>query len=283
MKKIISLLSISLIGFSIFAYDIVTDMQLKGVVKNVTRTDFSIASKFGEYFRTPSAKFIYLYDSFGKQIETTELTPRDAVSNKIKNTFDSYGNITEQVCFDADGNEIWKIIISYSGGVKSSASGYGKEGILKSKTVYSYIEKKLSEETYYNGSGAIVWKVIYKYNDKNQIETEDEYFGDGYLDEERQFSYTESGKNDTISYFDGNRILKHKDIFRYNSDGILTEIITYTPDNKIKVRKLIKYDETGNIIKITTYNVNKKFGTTLNEMMDMTEFSYSYGSSVGLN
>ena len=83
MKKIISAICLSILGMSLFAYDVASNSQLKGNVKSVTKINYTIASKFGDYFRTPNSKFVYAYGVGNQQISSTELTPRDVVVNKI--------------------------------------------------------------------------------------------------------------------------------------------------------------------------------------------------------
>lgn len=275
MKKIVSILCLSFIGMSLFAYDVATNLQLKGNVKSVTKTNYNIALKFGDYFRTPNSKFVFTYDSNGKQIESTELTPRDVVVNKVNSAYDASGNLVEQVGFDGENVQLFKSVVTYKNGVKADTSEYGKDGLLKSKTIYTYDGTKLTDETYYNAEGAIVWKIIYSYNAKNQLEKETEYFADGSLDEERFYEYSADGKIDTISYanVDG---LKMKELFRYDNMGNITEVTTYSADNKTTKRLLVKYDAAGNVVKLTTYDVVKKFGTINNEMVDMVEFAYQY-------
>ena len=102
MKKIICAVSAALLGCSLFAYDIAENSTIKGDARKVVKTEFSIVSKFGEYFRTPSTKVSYVYDANGKISETTELTARDVVLNKITYTYDSNGKIVERVGYDAD-------------------------------------------------------------------------------------------------------------------------------------------------------------------------------------
>lgn len=275
MKKIISAAVVAFIGMSVFAYDVTANTQLKGSVKSVTKINYTIASKFGDYFRTPNSKFIYKYDGSGKLVESTEFTPRDVVVNTLKNAYDVAGTLTEQVVTDAENIQIVKNVITYKDGKKSEISEYAKDGSLKSKTIYTYEGTKLVDETYYNAEGAIVWKIVYTYNAKNQLEKESEYYSDGSLSEERVYEYADNGKIDNISYSTIDS-LKEKEVFRYDASGNLGEITTYGADNKTTKRLLIKYDSVGNVIKLTTYNVSKKFGTTANEMTDMVDFAYQY-------
>lgn len=279
MKKIIGAVFLCFLGFSAFAYDIFAKANLKGSPKSVVKTDFSIASKFGEYYRTPSSKTVANYSTDGKLLEFSELTARDVLVNKVSNTYDTAGKLIEQVCVDSNNSQIWKNVISYNkNGLKNDSSEYSKAGMLKSKTIYVYKDNRLIDETFYNGEGALVWKIIYKYNEKNQLESEDEYFQDGSLSEERHYTYLENGMISSISYVDASGVQTSKDVFRYADNGTLSEVTTYGQDNKVLVRTFVKFDEKGNPSKITVYNICRKFGTTVNELAEQSEISYSYDS-----
>lgn len=275
MKKIIIFAVLMSAVISVFAYDIAANSPVKGAVRTVTRTDFSVTSKFGEYFRTPGAKFVYKYDSYGRRTEASELTVRDALINKVVNVYDAAGNLTEQTGFDEENTKVWRSVITYKDGMKSDVSEFGKDNSLKGRTIYSYNGKRLSDETSYNGEGAIIWKVVYAYNDRGQLSEENEYTGDGALNERRTYVYTDAGLNDTISYFDGNGMLRAKDVFRYGTGNVLSEITTYGADNRLDTRTIVKFDNAGNLARITVYTVAKKFGTVMNEMTGMTEFVYN--------
>lgn len=279
MKKIISSLCVILASSLLFGYDIASEAELKGGPKNITKTDFSIVSKFGEYFRTPSTKYTYIFDTNGKTVESSELTARDTLVNKITNVYDTNGNLTQQICTDSDGIQLWKSESTYKNGKKADVSEYGKDGSLKSKTIYTYENSKLADETVYNSEGALVEKTTYKYDDKGRVNIQDIYFNDGSLAQESQITYTDNGKKDSVSYFDKNETLTSKCIFRYATNGTLSEVTTYGQDTQVTMRQLVKYDGNGNISRITTYNVARKFGTTVNEMVDMLEFSYNYNST----
>lgn len=262
---------------SIFAYDIASKVQLKTKAKTVTQTDFTIISRFGEYFRTPSEKYIYSYDSEGKMTESSALTPRDVLENRISYSYDALGNLVKQVCFDADGNQLWNTTTTFKDGNKTESSEFSKDK-LNAKTIYTYTDNLLTDESYYNGEGTLIWKMIYKYNSNGKIEAEFEYNGEGTLDEERKYSYLDSGLIDSITYFDSLENETSKEIFRYSADKTLNEITTYDSDGNISKRTIVKNDSFGNVTRVTVYNVAQKFGTTVNEMTDMSEFVYDYNT-----
>ncbi len=275
MKKILALVFAASFSLSCFAADLFVYTPIKGNVKNYTQTDFSIASKFGSYYRTPNIKIIHVFDNTGKEVESTELSPHDAILDKIASSYDSYGNMTEQVCSDADGNLIWKNIISYKNGKKDNCSEYDAKGNLKGKSIYTYDGDKLIDETGYDGNGALIWKTIYKYDDNGRVSTIDEYSSDGTLSTEETYTYTEIGTIESVTTYDSFSDKTSQQVFRY-TDGLLTEITSYAKNKEVTNRIIYKYDGKGNPVKVSEYNIANKFGTTVNELMFMSEVVYNY-------
>lgn len=273
MKKIIGFICASLVGFSAFAYDITEDTKIIGSVKSVTKTVYSISSKFGEYYRTPSVKFLTNFDASGRQLESLELTPRDAVVNKVQNTYDAYGNLLEKSAYDPEGVLLWKSVSTYDGTKNKETTEYSKDGSMRNKIIYSYDDNSV-DETFYDSEGTIVRKIVYYYGVNGLLEKEMEYFGDGTLDTVVAYEYGETGKiSKIITTTQGSTTLM--DVFYYTKDG-LSEVATYDSSNVLITRKIVKCDASGNIIKVTTYSVGNKFGKTMNEMTEMVEFSYQY-------
>ena len=56
----------------------------------------------------------------------------------------------------------------------------------------------------------------------------------------------------------------------------MNEITTYDNTKLVLKRTLIKYDDAGNVNKVSEYDVLEKFGTTVNELVNMSEYSYEY-------
>lgn len=276
MKKILSILFVASLSLSIFATDIFKYSPVSGKVKSYTETDFTIASKFGTYFRTPNLKITHTFDNFGREVESLELTPRDTVIDTIKSTYDNKGFLLGQECTNADGEIIWKNIVTYKAGVKEDTSEYDANDVLKAKIIYTYEGGFLTEETGYDGDGALVWKNIYKYNEAGKVEVESAYNEDGTLDERKTYTYTDSGNIDTITYLDSFYNKTTQDVFRYGANGLLSEITTYDSNKEISSRIVIKYDNSGNVTKISEYNIANKFDTTVNELVSMKEISYIY-------
>lgn len=275
MKKLLTFCFAACLSFALFATDVFTYTSVKGAVKNYTQTEYSVASKFGSYYRTPTLKVVHVFDATGREVESTELTARDVVLDRITNNYDAFGNITEQVYADADGQLVWKNVAAYKNGKKESCSEYNANAELKAKSIFVYENSQLADETGYDADGALVWKTLYKYDSMGRVSKISQYSSEGALDCEETYSYADNGVLDSIVTYDSFTDTSSQDVFRY-ADGLLTEITTYDQAKNVTKRIVYKYDETGNPIKISCYNVAEKFGTTVNELYAMTEIVYSY-------
>lgn len=276
MKKLLTFVFVAGLSLSLFAADIFKYAPINGAVKSYTETDFSIASRFGTLYRTPSKKINHVFDSNGKEITSSELTPKDAVINTITSSYDGSGNITEQVCSSADGEVVWKNTFTYKNGLKVDASEFDRKGNLRARTIFSYDNNLLVDESSYDGEGALIWKTIYKYDENGRLASLNEYNPDGSLSEQSVYSYTETGAIDSVAKIDAYADKENQLVFRYGANGLLNEITTYDSTKLVIKRTLIKYDDKGNVNKVSEYDVVEKFGTTLNELAVMSEYSYEY-------
>jgi len=275
MKKLMAAVLAAGMGFCVFGMDIFSYVPAGGGAKNYTQTDYTITSKFGNYFRTPSEKSVHILNSSGEETLVSTYTARDVLTGKIVKNYNASGKLYEQISYDAADEVLWRTSVTFNNGVKSDVSEFGKDGSLKAKTIFTYTDGKLVDETGYDGDGALVWKIVYKYNPDGTVASQSQYSADGALDEERTYTYMDDGRIDTVSYLDGYMNSSVQEVFRY-TDGKLTEITTYGSGNKISGRLLVKYDAAGNVTKLSDYSVAEKFGTTVNELVSMTDFVFEY-------
>lgn len=276
MKKSFILGLIFFIGCSLFADDILSYTPIKGNVKKYTKTEFSIASKFGNYFRTPSVKYSHTFNEKGLEVESSELSPKDAVINKINSVYDDQNNLIEQTCTDSEGVIVWKTVTTYKDGLKIDESEYDALNTLKSRIIYTYESGLLVDESSYDGDGALIWKTVYKYNANGKVETVSDYYSNGALSVQGTYTYTENGAIETISEFNTYDNSYSQKVFRYGTDGALNEITTYDADKQVSKRLLIKYDNSGNVARLSDYEVAEKFGTVINDLVFMAEYVYEY-------
>ena len=279
MKKLLTFVFAAGLSLSLFAADIFTFVPVTGDVKTYTETQFSIASRFGTLYRTPSSKVTHSFDSKGKETSSSELSPKDAVINTIASSYDEKGNVTEQVCTSADGEIVWKNTFAYKNGLKVDSSEYDRKGNLKARVIYTYDNNLLVDESSYDGEGALIWKTIYKYEENGRLSSINEYNPDGTLSERDVYSYTDSGSIDSIEKTDADAAKETQLVFRYGSNGVLNEITTYDSTKQVIKRTLLKYDAKGNVNKVSEYDVLEKFGTTVNELVAMSEYSFEYAGS----
>lgn len=277
MKKIILSIFVSLIGFCAFAFDAAPFLSPQGNVKSYVKTDYSISSKFGEYFRSPKAKFKHIYNDSGLEISSTQYSPSDVIIDKIVYEYDIENRLTSQTCYDSENILLWKSVITYNeAGLKIDSSEFGKGGTLRGKTLYKYDGKNIVDESYYNGTGALLWKNTYKYDDKNILSEASSYFEDGTLDSRETYKYSDKNKLTEILIEDNTGLTKSREVYRYNEDGSVSEFAVYDSSNRAIRREFYKYDAKGNPVKITTYFITQKFGTTVNELSNMSDFTYQY-------
>ena len=279
MKKLLAFALTASLGLSLFAADIFKYVPVTGSLKAYTETDFTIATRFGTLYRTPSSKIMHVFDSNGKETTSSELTPKDAVINTISATYDTAGNLVERLCTSADGEVVWKNTYAYKNGLKVDASEFDRKGNLRARTIYTYDNNLLTDESSYDGEGALIWKTIYKYSENGRLATVNEYNPDGSLGESNEYNYTDSGAIDSISKYDAFIGQRTSLVFRYGANGTLNEITTYDSDKQVIKRTLIKYDAKGNVNKVSEYDVAEKFGTTVNELVAMSEYSFEYADN----
>ncbi|MBQ4378724.1 MAG: hypothetical protein II821_05965 [Treponema sp.] len=276
MKKTLFAFTAAILGASVFAFDPQPSLKPATVTGEYTKTEYQISEKFGDYYRSPKAKYVHVFDANGRETEICELTNKDVLVDRTSYTYDG-NNIVAVTCTDADGKLSWKITTSYdSNGNRTEESEFNAGNNLVNKTIWR-INGKQIDESYYNADGALLSKIITKYDDQNRIAEVAQYAAAGYLEEKSVYSYNDAGKLSEIAYFNAKEVQVRKVVFRFDASYQITEEQTYNADNKLSVRVIYKYDDAGNIIKKTSYNVAEKFGTIVNELSGITE--YAYGTS----
>ena len=105
-----------------------------------------------------------------------------------------------------------------------------------------------------------------------------QYNEDGQLELKQVYTYNDAGKLSEVAYSDMFGRTLRKTVYRFDASYSVTEEQTYNAQNKLAVRIIFKYDTYGNVTKATTYNVAEKFGTTVNELAGIVEYTYKYGA-----
>ena len=281
MKKTLLVLSAAALALNLYAFDTELPLPVNGSIKDFTKTTYTITEKFGDYYRSPSSKFIHVFDAAGHEVENTELTNKDLIVDRLTYEYDKSGRLTTTVCYDGENSLSWKLVATYdANGNKTEESEFNASDVLTSKTIWKYNGKQ-SEEAYYDADGKLLGKSISKVDDQNRKSEICEYNADGSLDEKKTFAYNDAGKLSEIVTFNGAGIQSERIVFRFDANYAITEVQTYNVANKLVKRVIFKYDSNNNVVRTTTYNVADKFGTTVNELIDIKDFSYNYGTGTG--
>ena len=113
MKKICFVVVAAALATSLYAFDEALKIKTVGSVSEYTKTDYTITEKFGDYYRSPRAKYVHIFDATGKQVESDEFTRKDTLVDKLLYNYDSAGRVASAVCTDSDGKIQWKSIYTY--------------------------------------------------------------------------------------------------------------------------------------------------------------------------
>ncbi|MCI1209097.1 MAG: hypothetical protein LKF96_06610 [Treponema sp.] len=274
MKKLLIAALIANAAFA-FAYDTSPFLKPSGAVKSYTKTDYTITQKFGDFFRTPGALYKHTFDTSGREIASEEFNPQNEPVDKVTYEYDEKGNLAAQTAYDADATVEWKIISTRdANGNKTDDSEYNKNGTLKGKSIYKYLDDGSVDESYYNGDGALIWKNISSFDKAGRKTEENRYAADGSLDEKLEYTYDDTGRVSEILHSGVDAAQTEREVYLYDKAGLLTELALYNENNEKTQRKFYKYDDKGNVIKTTTYAVSKKFGSIVNELTGMSEYTY---------
>ena len=277
MKKSLFILVSAALSSQLFAFDPEASLKPAGVEKEYTKTDYQITEKFGDYYRSPRAKFVHVFDSNGRELEASELTSKDSLVDHITYKYEG-NNLVETVCTDADGKVSWKMTTTYDAdGNKIDESEFNSSDNLVNRTIWK-INGKQSDESYYNADGSLLSKIITKFDDQGRTAEIAHYLNTGKLEQKAVYNYNDAGKLSEIAYFNAVGTQTKKVVFRFDASYQISEEQTYNAENKLVTRIIYKYDGSGNIIKRTTYNVAEKFGTTVNELTGIAEYAYGKSS-----
>lgn len=277
MKKFITVTLAAFIAFTAFAADSETFKPV-GNISSYTQSEFNITTKFGDYYRTASSKFLHILNpKTGLEVEVNEYTSKDALISKVSYDYDTSLNLVSTKLYNENEELVLKTDVTYNDeGKKKDESDYDEDGNLTARTIYKYEDGK-TDKSYYTAQGKLLEKSIIKYNG-NLISEVFTYADDGSLTEREVYSYTDDGKILAIESYNYNNDYDGKQTWRYNDKGQILEQQYYNAANVLTGRDVYTYknDVNGNPSRISRYNVAEKFGSTVNELYFVTDYSYKY-------
>lgn len=249
-----------------------------GRITSYTQSEYNVSTKFGDYYRSPSSKFLHVLDAnTGLEKEVDEYTAKDVLLSKIVYQYDSSLNTVATIYYNGKEELIWKTEFTYNAdGTKKDESEFDKNGKLIGRTIYKYSDKK-TDESYYDANGKLLEKTITKY-DASRIAEIITYTGDGSLEERNVYHYNDLGKIINIENYNDKNEYTGKKAWRYDEKGAVIEEQYFNRSNVVIQRDVYSYknDINGNPTRISSYTVSEKFGETTNELNFVTDYSYKY-------
>ena len=273
MKKIILTAAALLITAGAFALDS-ENLKVQGDFSSYTKTEYSVTSKFGDYFRTPAAKYVHVYNSTGLKTEVSTYNAKEILVDKVSYSYDISRNLVAEVFTDANANVTSKVEYTYQAdGKLKDTTTYDAAGVLTGKIIMKYTDSE-TVESFYDGEGALLGKVISMADEKGNVGVIYNYGADGALISKEVRSYLENGKLFQVECFDSNTNPTGKTLYVYDETSTLREIQNYNGAGTIQERIIYKMDENGNPSKITSYSVGMKFGAVANELQSIVEYVF---------
>lgn len=233
--------------------------------KSVTKIDYAVIQKFGEYYRTERGRVKYLLNGRG-QITGWEETDEHGAVTQAQNTFDANGREATSVC-TMGGKILWRRENIYEGDTLREINEYLENGSLTAKTIFKY-DPGRTEESDYSGDGKLSQKIITVTDGSHTISTI--YNGDGLL-EATDESISNGGNTNSIKHTEDGVVTNTA--FHYNSQGALEEVAITGPSN---IRVTYKYDGAGFLSSVMTFTVGEKFGSVVSELTQMSEYKYEW-------
>lgn len=212
-----------------------TEINLKGKVKSLKKTDFKVVNKFGK-------------------------NTKDTLGVDYKN-YDENGNIVKSIAYNRDGNVAWNSTFKYNDKRNLVEENVFYYGYLFIKKTYDYDDKgNMIEENNYNKEGILENKTIYNYDDKGNIIENNYYKSDGSLDKRCTYKYDENGNKIEIKAYTSDGSLDSITTYKYDDKGNVIED-KYTGSDGGLISKIAyeysSYDKEGNWLKKTEINDNK--------------------------
>lgn len=282
MKKLLIAALMALCAGFTFALD-TEEFVPSGSLSKYTRTDYTIVNKFGTTYRSASVKYVYNFDSLGRETECLGYNSKDVLVDKITYSYNSAGKLEGSTFNNADGKKIWSTKVEYdSQGRISSESEFDEGDKLAGKTIFEYNDKDVAKgkepkttESYYDGEGKLLVRTITTKDKQGKTSEVDRYYGDGSLDQRQLYTYQDN-KLAQIEYIEDKAQTRTRKVYRYDSKGFLSEIQIYNSNNVLYQREIFKPDAQGNPTTISIYAVSEKFGGTVSELQTQSGFSYTY-------
>lgn len=275
MKNIASCALAVLLAACLYAERYEVELTPRGSVSSYTKTSYTVVSRFGDYYRTVAEREVHVMQT-GREIEVSLFGSKDEPLGKSTVTYDPSGRkpsilTSKGAAGSGDVKSDYEYEVDSS--VKAITSTDPATGEIVGKTIYKRDGDKLTENRY-DASGKLECRVVKSFDTRALPVEEVQWNGDGTFAFSRKFSYLENAQLSTVETFGSDGDCSERVVFKYDAGGYLTEVQVF--EEKIKERRIFKNDSYGNPVRISYYEVAEKFGTTVNELVKIEDFTYSY-------
>ena len=271
MKKLISLAVLAATTILAFAYDNEL-LEVKGGYRSYTKTHYAVTSKFGDYFRTVADKYEHSLDG-SKRTAIKSLNAKDELLDQTSFEYNADGTLAAMTLSDITGSTT-RIVYEYEDSRIKSESEFNSDGELCKKLIYKYADSKTTQSMY-DATGKLMFRSISTCDEKCNVIECFNYNADGRLENSQKSTYLDDGRISAIETFDLDGNKTGKTVYRYDAKGFISEIQIYATDTDIIERDIYKNDDFGNPKRISVYSVAEKFGAIANELVSITDYSYS--------
>jgi len=223
---------------------------IKGKVKTVQRSKFSVYEDFGEIVKdTLIEKSLMTFNEQGNILESK------SPNYHIEVKYDKNGNKAEFILYNIDGIGEGRGSAKYDDKKNMiESSEFDSEGKMtkKSKSSYGYNEKgKIINQSNFNSDDEISNVIKFIYNNQDNLIEEDRYDSENKLIERKTYKY-----NDKTIKIEEKEYSQEGDLYRiitYNDNGDITKEMLYNSKGVAYPKQIFSYDDKGNAIERESY------------------------------
>lgn len=183
--------------------------------------------------------------------------------------FDDYGNLLENIKYDNSGDVVSRLIQKFENNeILIESSQYTSKTKKTLKTIFSYEKGNLTAAKSYNSAGEELFRLEYKYNEKNQMIQMISATPNKLMRSRVRLNYDLSGNIVEMSMFnlDTDAPLSTT-VHNYDQFGRKEKTIRKSPEGEVLALIDYKYDEQGNPEEMISRNSS-------NEIFTLAQYTY---------
>jgi hypothetical protein len=241
--------------------------NLKGKVKSISEINYSVNGKYHtiiqfneQGFITEQAsynpdgslirKWVNNYNSDNLKVSRYCYVNHDSLSYILRFYYNRQGKVIWTKLFDSKEYLVSQYETKYDDSLNVIKETFlGEDAIYQHLVIHTYNEqKKIKEDLYVDSVRDHVWKQLYLYNDRMQVEEIILKTPDDSMINKNTYTYLSNNKVDKVYHYNANMELQSITDYTYDSMDNIIEILELTPDNTTIQNKSYEYhyDQNGN-------------------------------------